>query len=370
MASDADGFDHAEKTITLAEGEHQKVRPQARQQAPPRRRRTTAAAVGRLAGVRRARRRCRRRRRRHRVRDHGLNDKSAASKDCVGTSCSAAAQKLINSSLTEGNVSTVVFIVGGVGLMTGAILLIVKRGSKKSAEKSDASIEPGSARVGRDSPAGLRRPELRFVAPDLASLDGIDSEVLACSVWSDERPSHGVAGLCDFRLAGRISALERRGFLTGEPSARYLDDPRQTKAHLRQGDLLPGAGSRAEFERRRRFAPSLLCMFVTLEGLGVRSSVVELPGRHEDLIAADRAADILLASAAREREHDVWTLVENPDAKQRIVEHVIEELPAGEARCCSDHRQTIYRRWGFAFIAVLSSGCMPDPRNRRALFKR
>ena len=57
--------------------------------------------------------------------------------------------------------------------------------------------------------------ELRFVAPDLKNLDELDSEVLACAIWSDVRPSHGVAGLVDWRLAGRISALQRRGLVTG-----------------------------------------------------------------------------------------------------------------------------------------------------------
>jgi hypothetical protein len=95
--------------------------------------------------------------------------------------------------------------------------------------------------------------ELRFVSPELASLDDLDAEVLACAIWSDARPSHGVAGLADFRMAGRIS------------------------------------------------------------------------GRHAQLVPADRAADILLACGGRRPEHDVWTLVETADGKQRITQHMIEE---------------------------------------------
>ncbi len=57
--------------------------------------------------------------------------------------------------------------------------------------------------------------ELRFVPPQLASLDELDAEVLACPVWSDARPVHGLAGLCDWRLAGRISDLERKSLVTG-----------------------------------------------------------------------------------------------------------------------------------------------------------
>ena len=57
----------------------------------------------------------------------------------------------------------------------------------------------------------------------------------------------------------------------------------------------------------------------------MRSLVVELPGRHDALIAAERAADVLLACAGRRPEHDVWTLVEDADGRQRITRHMIEE---------------------------------------------
>lgn len=164
--------------------------------------------------------------------------------------------------------------------------------------------------------------ELRFVTPELARLDEIDSEVLACSVWSDARPSHGLAGLCDFRLAGRVSALERRGLVTGDLGEVVLlpGKPRLTFDKL----LVFGAGPRATFDEET-FRAVVLEMLATMEGLSARASVVELPGRHEDLIPAERAADILLACAGRRPEHDVWTLVEDIDGKQRITQHMIEE---------------------------------------------
>jgi len=164
--------------------------------------------------------------------------------------------------------------------------------------------------------------ELRFVTPQLASLDELDSEVLACTIWSDARPSHGVAGLCDFRLAGRISDLERAGQLTGDLGEVSLlpGKPRLTFDKL----ILFGAGPRKDFgeETFRRVIQEML---ETMEGLSTRVSVVELPGRHEDLIPAERAADILLACAGRSPNHDVWTLVEGADGRQRITQHMIEE---------------------------------------------
>ncbi len=164
--------------------------------------------------------------------------------------------------------------------------------------------------------------ELRFITPELASLDEIDSEVLACAVWSDARPSHGVAGLCDWRLAGRISDLERRGLITGDLGEVVLlpGKPRLTFDKL----ILFGAGPRASFDEEA-FRDIILRMLDTMEDLCARASVVELPGRHDSLIAAERAADILLACAGRKEEHDVWTLVEDGDGRQRITQHMIEE---------------------------------------------
>jgi hypothetical protein len=164
--------------------------------------------------------------------------------------------------------------------------------------------------------------ELRFITPELARLDEIDSEILACSVWSDARPSHGLAGLCDWRLAGRIAELERKSFVTGALGEVVLlpGKPRLSFDKL----LLFGAGARDGFDEDS-FRQVVLQMLETMEGLSARASVVELPGRHEGLIAAERAADILLDCAGRKPEHDVWTLVEDADGKQRIIQHMIEE---------------------------------------------
>jgi hypothetical protein len=164
--------------------------------------------------------------------------------------------------------------------------------------------------------------ELRFVNPQLASLDELDTEVLACTLWSDARPSHGVAGLCDFRLAGRISTLEKKSLVTGEIGEVVLlpGKPRLTFDKL----ILFGAGPRAAFGDEA-FRRVILQMLETMEGLSTRVSVVELPGRYENLIPAERAADILLACAGRRSAHDVWTLVEGADGRQRITQHMIEE---------------------------------------------
>lgn len=164
--------------------------------------------------------------------------------------------------------------------------------------------------------------DLRFIPPELASLDESDAEVLACPAWSDARPAHGVAGLCDFRLAGRVSELMRKNLVTSSLGEIVMIPGKPLLSFDKL--LLFGAGPRGAFGEEV-FTAVVERMLATMEGLCARAAVVELPGRHDGLIAAERAADILLECAGRKREHDVWTLVENADGKQRITQHMIEE---------------------------------------------
>jgi hypothetical protein len=145
--------------------------------------------------------------------------------------------------------------------------------------------------------------ELRFVSPVLRDLDTLESEVLACTVWRDVRPCNGVAGLCDWRLGGRISKLQRQGYLQGEPREVMLvpGRPRMSFEKL----LLFGAGSRDAFDETV-FADVVQHMLSVIDGLHAHQVVVELPGRQAGLVAADRSADMLLEAAGRGREQSVW----------------------------------------------------------------
>jgi hypothetical protein len=88
--------------------------------------------------------------------------------------------------------------------------------------------------------------------------------------------------------------------------------------------LLFGVGKRADF-CEPIFRAVLSRVLATLEGLRARTAVVELPGRHFDGISAERAADILLEIAGARPEHDVWTLIEPPEAQRTITQQTILE---------------------------------------------
>jgi hypothetical protein len=164
--------------------------------------------------------------------------------------------------------------------------------------------------------------DLRFTAPDLRRLDLAGTEVLALCLMEGERPPRGVAGLVDWRLAGRVSALIQSGFASGKVGEVLLI-PGKPKLPFDKVVLF-GTG-RAEMFSELLFSDVVGRMLTTLEGLHVRNAVVQLPGRHIGAISAARAADLLLEQARDRTEHDIWTLLESGEAQRSITLHMIQE---------------------------------------------
>ena len=164
--------------------------------------------------------------------------------------------------------------------------------------------------------------DLRFIPPQLRKLDLAGTEVLVAALAADERPPHGVAGLVDWRLAGKVSQLLESGFATGSLGEVVLL-PGKPKLPFDKVVLF-GIGNKEQFGEDF-FRQVVAKVLSTLEGLHARTAVVELPGRHIGAIAPERAADILLESAGGRQEHDVWTLVEPGDAQRLITKHMIQE---------------------------------------------
>ncbi len=168
--------------------------------------------------------------------------------------------------------------------------------------------------------------DLRFIAPDLRALDDTPAEVIACAIWSDERPMRGLAGLLDWRLAGRVSRLARQKFVKGELGEVLCMQGRPRLPFDKV--LLLGAGKREAFDAAAcRHVTGVLLR--TLEGLHVKRAVVELPGRAGDRIAPEIAAEIALESARDSEAHDAWWLVEGPEAQAKIESRAKEERRRG-----------------------------------------
>lgn len=164
--------------------------------------------------------------------------------------------------------------------------------------------------------------DFRFVAPDLRRLDDASAELVACAIWKETRPLSGLAGLLDWRLAGRLSKLARDGFLKGD-LGEVMFLPGRPRLPFDKV-LVLGLGERKSFDDEA-FRSATLSLMRTLEGMNVRRAVVELPGRADELINAERATEIVLECVGESVAHDAWVLVERPDAQKRITQRAHDE---------------------------------------------
>lgn len=164
--------------------------------------------------------------------------------------------------------------------------------------------------------------ELRFVVPSLRRLEQSASEVLVASWFSDRRPPSGVAGLVDYRLRAELSRQLLTGFATGAAGELLLVPGRPLLPFDKI--ILLGLGPRGTFGDRG-YRAAVETVLDTLAGLRARAAVVELPGRQVDAVAPERAVRVLLELGESRLEHDLWTLVEPPDA-QRIIRDTMRDV--------------------------------------------
>jgi hypothetical protein len=161
--------------------------------------------------------------------------------------------------------------------------------------------------------------DIRFLPPELRRLDEANVEVCACTIWSDVRPVQGLAGLLDWRLAGRLSTLLASGFVTGEAGETLL---LPGKPHVPfEKVLVMGLGKRSGFGDGA-FREAVQSVARALGGLRVRRAVVELPGRADGLVEPEQAVAMMLECLGAAPDHDAWWLVEDAAGERRAEERV------------------------------------------------
>jgi hypothetical protein len=116
-------------------------------------------------------------------------------------------------------------------------------------------------------------------------------------VWTDVRPLRGAAGLLDWRMCGRLSAMLASGKVTGAEGEQTLFP----SAHRLPWRLVLalGVGPRRDFSERR-FQACVHRAFEAVRGLGARRLALALPGRDADragtagVVTSRRALDLVL----------------------------------------------------------------------------
>jgi hypothetical protein len=157
--------------------------------------------------------------------------------------------------------------------------------------------------------------EIRFAPLDLAHIDGLRYEAAALAFFEDERPLRGAAGLCDWRLLGRVSRHIERGRLDGHAGEVSLLPARPRLPFDKI--VLFGLGTRDSFDTAA-FDRALGRMLDALRGLKLRTFVIALPGRSAGVVPAIDAVRAFASVALERGEFDEAVVLEEPDALKSL----------------------------------------------------
>jgi hypothetical protein len=151
--------------------------------------------------------------------------------------------------------------------------------------------------------------KLSILAADLAKWDESDRDTLLLPFFEDERPLRGAAGLCDWRLCGRLSRLLRGKRATGTRGESLMMPPGR---RLRFGRLmLFGLGASKDYGEQR-FREDIRWLRKVAQDAGIKDYAVEPPGRASGLIGARRALELWLDESAKDGiEPEAVTLVDS-----------------------------------------------------------
>jgi len=156
--------------------------------------------------------------------------------------------------------------------------------------------------------------------------DGRGDLIVAC-IWSDVRPLRGAAGLLDWRLCGKLSALVQAGRLTGADDEQLLL-PTGGRLPWRMAMVL-GLGPSHGFTIAR-FRAAIERLRTAARGLGLHDVAIAPPGRDTGALPARRAAELILAEA-RAKAHAGWlrglTVIDTLAAHKELVDLLPPPVP-------------------------------------------
>lgn len=138
------------------------------------------------------------------------------------------------------------------------------------------------------------------------------------SVFRDERPLRGAAGLADWRLGGRLSRLLKRGKLAGGRGEATIVPPAGKRLPFARLVLF-GLGDSRGFDETR-YREEVRRLRLVLHKAGFRRYAVQPPGRSSGLIAPRRALELWLEEAQRDGYGAEVTIVESTSGQKEMAE--------------------------------------------------
>ena len=137
-----------------------------------------------------------------------------------------------------------------------------------------------------------------FLASDLGKWDAAEGvpETLVLPFFADERPLRGAAGLCDWRLCGRLSRMLQSSRVAGKWGEVTLYPPGKRLPWARL--LLVGLGAAERFDEKAAHEASRVIAEKMTKLASPRYALVP-PGRSTGRLSARRALEIYLEEAGR-----------------------------------------------------------------------
>lgn len=138
--------------------------------------------------------------------------------------------------------------------------------------------------------------KIQFVKPDLHQIDHVAAETFVVTVFEDERPPKGLAGLLDWRLSGRLSQM----MLSNQMAGRF----REAVLFPAYGRLPTarvcayGLGRVADFSPARAREASWF-IADSLHKLRAGSFVTALPGSPSAVVPARARMELFLEEMVR-----------------------------------------------------------------------
>ena len=151
--------------------------------------------------------------------------------------------------------------------------------------------------------------KLSILAADLGKWDEADRDSLLLPIFEDERPLRGSAGLCDWRLGGRLSRLLKAKKASGARGETLMTPPGR---RLRFNRLMVfGLGPSRDYDEQR-YRSDVRWIRKVAADAGITDYAIEPPGRATGLIGARRALELWLDESGKDGvEPTAVTLVDS-----------------------------------------------------------
>ena len=139
---------------------------------------------------------------------------------------------------------------------------------------------------------------ISFLASDLGKWDAAENvpDTLVLPFFGDERPLRGAAGLCDWRLCGRLSRMLQSSRVAGKSGEVTLYPPGKRLPFARL--LLVGLGPGDRFDEKAAHEVSRV-IADKMRKLGIARYALVPPGRSTGRLSARRALEIYLGEAQK-----------------------------------------------------------------------